>query len=79
MINQPYLRKPIRHARAINVPPYQWTAIDIKTRLRFLSYSYEKSFSNGLSFMLTIIYFLRILGITHRIYPSDRQWRGVWG
>ncbi len=30
----------IRHAQRINIPPYQWTAIDLKTRVRFLSYSY---------------------------------------
>ena len=39
----------ISHARRINIPPYQWTAIDVKTRIRFLSYSYEKSFANGLA------------------------------
>jgi putative transposase len=57
----------ITHATEINIPPYQWTAIDVKTRIRFLSYSYEKSFANGLAFMLTVIYFLRMLGITHTI------------
>ena len=57
----------IEHATSINVPPYQWTAIDVKTRIRFLSYSYEKSFANGLAFMLTVIYFLRMLGTTHTI------------
>jgi hypothetical protein len=49
------------------VSHYQWTAIDVKTRIRFLSYSYKKSFSNGLSFMLTTIYFLMMLGISHNI------------
>lgn len=57
----------LRWARKINIPPYQWTAIDVKTRLRFLSYSWEKTFANGLLFMLTIIYFLRSFGIKHRI------------
>ncbi|MDI6811184.1 MAG: helix-turn-helix domain-containing protein, partial [archaeon] len=37
-------------ARRLNIPPYQWTAIDVKTRLRFISYSYEKTFTNGLMF-----------------------------
>ncbi len=57
----------IRHARGINIPPYQWTAIDVKTRIRFLSYSYEKGFTNGLIFMMSVIYFLRMLGITYEI------------
>ena len=56
----------IQHAQSIHIPPYQWTAIDIKTRIRFLSYSYEKTFSNGLAFMLTILYFLRMMGIEHQ-------------
>jgi len=33
-------------AKRLNIPPYQWTAIDVKTRLRFISYSYEKTFTN---------------------------------
>jgi putative transposase len=57
----------ISHASKVNIPPYQWTAIDVKTRLRFFSYSYEKSFTNGLIFMLSLIYFLRALGIDHEI------------
>ena len=57
----------ISHASKVNIPPYQWTAIDVKTRLRFLSYSYEKSFTNGLIFMLSLIYFLRALGIDYEI------------
>jgi len=57
----------LRWARKLNIPPYQWTAIDVKTRLRFLSYSYEKTFTNGLLFMLTLIYFLRSFGVEHEI------------
>lgn len=41
----------VAHGRCHHVPPDQWTAIDGKTTLRFLSYSYEKSFSNGSAFM----------------------------
>lgn len=33
----------ISYAQSLTIPPYQWTAIDVKTRLRFISYSYEKS------------------------------------
>ena len=56
-----------RWARRLNIPPYQWTAIDVKTRLRFISYSYEKTFTNGLMFMLLLIYFVRSFGIEHKI------------
>lgn len=50
-----------------NFPLYQWTSIDIKTRIRFISYSYEKSFNCGLVFMLNLIYFLRAFGINHKL------------
>ena len=39
----------------------------MKTRLRFISYSYEKSFTNGLIFMMSIIYFLRAHGVKREI------------
>lgn len=32
-----------------------------------MSYSYEKNFSNGLAFMLTVIHFVRMLGVNNRI------------
>ena len=57
----------LRWARKLNIPPYQWTTIDVKTRLRFISYSYEKTFTNGLMFMLLVIYFVRSFGIEHKI------------
>lgn len=57
----------IKHAEKLNIPLYQWTAIDVKTRIRFLSYSYTKSFTNGLIFMMSLIYFVRSFGIGHRI------------
>ncbi|PMP95112.1 MAG: hypothetical protein C0168_07025 [Candidatus Aminicenantes bacterium] len=57
----------LRWAKKLNIPPYQWTAIEVKTRLRFISYSYEKTFTNGLMFMLMLIYFLRSFGIEHQI------------
>ncbi|MGB4705078.1 MAG: helix-turn-helix domain-containing protein [Candidatus Saccharicenans sp.] len=57
----------LRWAKRINLPPYQWTAIDVKTRLRFIAYSCEKTFTNGLLFMLLLIYFLRSFGVEHKI------------
>jgi len=54
-------------AKRLIIPPYQWRAIEVKTRLRFISYSYEKTFTKGLLFMLRLIYFLRSFGITNKI------------
>jgi len=60
-------KEAITHAKKIHIPFYQWTAIDVKTRIRFLSFSYEKNFTNGLIFMMSLIYFLRYFGIKHEI------------
>lgn len=51
-----------------NLPQYQFTAIDIKTRLRFIAYAHSLSFSNGLSFMLLVESWLRSFGVKHKIF-----------
>ncbi len=63
-----------RHAVRQGLPPYQWTAIDIKSRLRFLAYSYEKTAANGLLFMQTVALWLRAFGIHHRL-----EFQTDWG
>lgn len=57
-----------RHLRGHKLPPYQWTAIDPVTRSKFLAYSYEKSFTNGLAFLLLIHLWLRAFGFFHTLY-----------
>lgn len=47
------------HTQKYKLPLYQWTAECVNTRIRFLCYSYEKSFTNGLTFYLMIIAWLR--------------------
>lgn len=47
------------HLQRYNLPLYQWTAECVNTRIRFLCYSYEKSFTNGLTFYLMVIAWLR--------------------
>ncbi|RJP46933.1 MAG: hypothetical protein C4584_00975 [Armatimonadetes bacterium] len=47
------------HTQRYNLPLYQWTAECVNTRIRFLCYSYEKSFTNGLTFYLIVIAWLR--------------------
>src|SRR3989344_4505789 len=47
------------HLQRHNLPLYQWTAECVNTRIRFLCYSYEKSFTNGLCFYLMVIAWLR--------------------
>jgi transposase len=57
-----------QHIQKYRLPPYQWTAIDPYTKTKFLAYSYEKSFSNGLTFMLLIHLWLRSFGIAHQLF-----------
>jgi hypothetical protein len=68
----------LRRAKRLNIPPHQWTAIDVKTRLRFISYSYEKTFTNGLLFILTLIYFLRSFGVEYKITIERSLGRSQW-
>jgi len=50
------------------LPLYQYTAIDVKTRLRFIAYAHSLSFINGLTFMLLIESWLRTFGVKHRLF-----------
>jgi len=52
----------------LGLPRYQFTVKDVKTRMRFACYGYEKSFINGYNFMLLVLAWLRLFGIYHRVY-----------
>lgn len=55
------------HLQRHNLPLYQWTAECVNTRVRFLAYSYEKSFTNGLCFYLMVVAWLRTHSIKSEI------------
>jgi len=60
-----------QHIQRYKLPPYQWTAIDPYTKTKFLAYSYEKSFSNGLAFMLMIHLWLSMLyWFSQEVHPA---------
>jgi len=44
-----------------DIPINEFNIIDVKTRIRFTAYAYEKSASNGLNFLLFTINRLRAL------------------
>ena len=48
------------------VPLYQFTALDIRTRIRFLAYGQQKSFSNGWAFIVLVMLWIRSFGIKHK-------------
>ncbi|MDN5293410.1 MAG: hypothetical protein PWQ31_715, partial [Eubacteriales bacterium] len=48
------------------LPKYQFTAIDVKTRIRFIAYASELTFKNGLTFLLFLAHWLRAFGVKNR-------------
>ena len=52
----------------LGLPRYQFTVKDVKSRMRFACYAYEKSFINGYNFILLVVAWLRLFGIYHRVY-----------
>lgn len=62
-----------RHIINEKLPKYQFTAIDVKTRLKFLTYAYQNTKTNGIAFMKLLISWLRINGVSHQLFlQSDR-------
>lgn len=54
------------------LPLYQFTAIETKTRLRFIAYAYSLSFQNGLCFFLLLEAWLRAFGVNrHLFFQTD--------
>lgn len=62
----------IIHLDKHNIPNYQWSAIDVNSRFKLISYSQEKSFTNGLCFFLWVTSYLRANNVTCEIvYTVD--------
>lgn len=65
--------KQIDHIHTTDLPLYQWGAIDVNSRFKLIAYSDEKSWTNGLTWFLWVISWLRSHGITARIvFTVDR-------
>ena len=58
------------HLEASGLPLYQWTAIDVVTRIRFLSFSYKKDWFCGKAFCQLVIWWIRSFGFS---YPLHMQ------
>lgn len=66
--------------RKYKLPLYQWTYIDVKTRLKFIAYSYSLSSDFWLMFILTIVTFLRWMWIDyHMNFQADNWSEFCWG
>ena len=57
-----------QYFQRVKLPLYQWTCIDVKTRIRFLALSFSNSWTCGRVFIATIIWWLRTFGILARIH-----------
>jgi len=53
--------------RNMGLPRFQWTAIDIKTRIRFLAWSHECNATYGKFFIELVTCWLRAFGVQHDI------------
>jgi len=56
-----------RFIRQTGLPCFQWTAIDIKTRIRFLAWSHEINATYGKLFLELITCWMRAFGVRHHI------------
>jgi len=55
------------YLRGSNLPVFQWTAIDVLTRIRFLAFSHRKDWFNGKAFLQYVIWWIRAFGFYHSI------------
>jgi len=53
------------HLSKIKIPPYQWSCIDVVTRVKFVAFSYDKSSTYGICFFILVASWLRSFGILH--------------
>jgi len=56
-----------RHLIREKLPRYQFTAIDVKTRIKLLAYAYNLNRTNGIAFIKLIINWLRANGLKEHI------------
>jgi len=57
--------------KGLNLPKYQWTIVDAKTKTRFLAWSYTLTSFYGLKFLQTVILWLRAHGIQAKITSRE--------
>ncbi len=61
-------KKVYRHLETSNLPLFQWTAIDVLTRIRFLSFSYRKDWFCGKAYLRLIIWWIRSFGFYYPLH-----------
>jgi len=61
------------HLQRSSLPLYQWTVIDVLTRIRFLAFSYRKDWFCGKAFCQYVIWWIRSFGF---LYTLEMQTDG---
>lgn len=64
----------VTHLYRTRLPRYQWTALEGRSRLRFLAYSHELNRTNGVAFLLLVLMWLRSLGVEEEV-----EFQTDWG
>ena len=59
--------KRVNHLYKRHLPRYQWTALEGKSRLRFLAYSHRLNRTNGLAFMILVLMWLRAFRVEEKV------------
>ena len=68
-----------RHFIQEKLPRYQFTAIDVKERIKFIAYARELNRTNGIAFMKLVISWLRTHGVkTSYLLPNRVGYRIRW-
>jgi len=57
----------IIHLERCDIPNYQWSALDVNSRFKWMAYSREKTWTNGLCGYLHVISWLRSHGVKCQI------------
>ena len=55
--------KAVTHLFKAHLPRYQWTALEGRSRLRFIAYSDRLNRTNGLAFMVLVLMWIRAYGV----------------
>lgn len=64
----------VHHLQQAQLPRYQWTFLEGRTRLRFLAFSHQLTSTNALCFAGLVLFWLRGHGIRQKL-----QWQTDWG
>lgn len=68
VVDQKALNKEqIDHIYSNDLPLYQWSALDVNSRFKLIAYSKKKTWTNGLTWYLWVISWLRSHGVQNKI------------